>query len=324
MTPVLPVPRISICIASWNTRELLRDCLTSIYADPESTAWEVLVVDNGSEDGSPAMVAEGFPRVRLSALTANLGFVGGTNLALSQARGRYLVLLNSDTQVEPGALGAVASFLDGNPAAGAAGPCLITPSGGLQLSCGRAPGPGWEIVNKLLLHKILPVHRFGRWDHAEAREVGWVTGACLMARREVVEQVGPLDPAIFMFYEDLEWCLRLRRSGWQVWYCPAGRVVHLGGQSTRKDFTRMLVISQGSQYYLYRKHFGRSSLHLLRLLTVVEVILRTLLWGPVAVIRCSRRTEARQRLAAYGQILRRTLVDRTFWDPAGCTPRTDS
>jgi GT2 family glycosyltransferase len=176
----------------------------------------------------------------------------------------------------------------------------------------------------LLLHKILPVHRFGRWDHAEAREVGWVTGACLVVRREVVEQVGSLDPGIFMFYEDLEWCLRLRRAGWQVWYCPAGRVTHLGGQSTRKDFSRMLVISQGSQYYLYHKHFSRGALHLLRLLTVVEVVLRSLLWGPLAAIRTSRRVEARQRLAAYGQILRRTLGDRSFWDPAGITPRADS
>ncbi len=309
-------PTLSVCIPSWNTRALLADCLRSLEADVAAGLCEVLVVDDASSDGSAAMVAADFPQIRLIALPANLGFVGATNLALRNACGRYLVLLNSDTRVHAGALAALADFMASQPRAGVVGPRLESASGTLQLSCGRTPGLAAEIINKLLLHKLLPFHRFGRWDHAGARCVGWVTGACLVVRRQVAEQVGYLDPGIFMFYEDLEWCLRIQRAGWQIWYCPAGVVTHLGGQSTRQDFGRMLVISQRSQYYLFGRHFGRGTLHLLRLLTVIEAALRSVIWGSVSVVVARRRGEARQRAAAYVQILWRTLIDRSYWDSA--------
>lgn len=316
MNPAAAVPALSVCIPSWNTRALLADCLRSLQADIGAGRCEVLVVDDASSDGSAAMVAADFPQVRLTALSTNLGFVGATNLAMRNARGHYLVLLNSDTCVHPGALTALADFMASQPGAGVVGPRLESASGSLQLSCGRTPGLAAEIINKLLLHKLLPFHRFGRWDHAGARRVGWVTGACLVVRRQVAEQVGYLDPGIFMFYEDLEWCLRIQRAGWQIWYCPAGVVTHLGGQSTRQDFGRMLVISQRSQYYLFGRHFSRGTLHLLRLLTVIEAGLRSLIWGGVWGGVPRRRGEARQRVAAYAQILRRTLTDRSYWDSA--------
>ena len=201
------------------------------------------------------MVAEEFPQIQLIATDENLGFSRGNNLALERARGRHLLLLNPDTRVEPGALGQLAAYMDAHPGVGAVGPMLTDAAGGLELSCGRSPSLAFEIVHKLLLHRLLTFFRFGGWHHRRRRSVGWVTGACLMVRAEATAQTGFLDPQMFMCFEDLDWCMRLRRQGWEIVYCPSSRVTHLGGQSIGQDLGRMLVISQQRLYYLFQKHY---------------------------------------------------------------------
>ena len=305
---------LSICIVSWNTRDLLETCLRSLYADPDSAGWQVLVVDNASSDGSADMVADRFPQAELIRSPQNLGFSRGNNLALERATGRCLLLLNSDTAVDAGALGLLVDYLDSDPDSGAVGPRLVYPDGSLQLSCGRTPGLHTEIVHKLLLHRIFPFFRLGRWHHGERRCVGWVTGACLMVRREAAAETGFLDSNIFMCFEDLDWCMRLRKKGWSVVYLPSSRVVHHDGQSIRKNLGEMLVVSQQSLFYLFEKHFGKGRLHALRLLTVIEMLLRSALWIVPALLP-SRRNEGRQRLRAYWRILRRTVTDRSYWAP---------
>ena len=317
-------PALSVCIVSWNTKSLLRDCLCSLFADPQSGQWEVLVVDNTSQDGSPAMVAGEFPQVQLIASDENLGFSRGNNLALERASGRHLLLLNPDTRVEPGALGQLVDYLDSHAEVGAVGPRLTDSRGRLELSCGRRPSLAAEIVHKLLLHRLLTFFRFGRWHHRERRSVGWVTGACLMVRGQAAEQTGFLDPRMYMCFEDLEWCMRLRRQGWQIVYCPDSRVTHLGGQSIRQNLGDMLVISQQSLFYLFNKHFGGGQLQVLRLFTVAEMVLRSALWGIGYRLAPSRREERQQRLRAYGQILRRSVADRSYWAPADTAARPNT
>ena len=309
-------PLLSVCIVSWNTRDLLRDCLRALFADPQSREWEVLVVDNASDDGSPAMVAQEFSQVQLIVSDENLGFSGGNNLALEQARGRHLLLLNSDTRVESGALGQLVAYLETHPGVGAVGPMLSDGDGRLELSCGRSPSLATEIVHKLLLHRLLTFFRFGGWHHRSQRSVDWVTGACLMVRAEAADQTGFLDSRMFMCFEDLDWCMRLRRQGWEIVYCPSSRVTHLRGQSIGQDLGRMLVISQQSLFYLFQKHFGRGHLQALRLLTAIEMVLRSALWGIGYGLTRSRREERRQRLKAYGQIFYRTLAERSYWSPS--------
>jgi GT2 family glycosyltransferase len=308
-------PTLSVIIVNWNTRQLLRDCLESVLADPASGQWEVLVVDNASADGSAAMVRECFPRVQLLASPENLGFSRANNLALAQAKGEYLLLLNSDTRVERGALGGLVEFMAGHPRVGAAGPMLLNGDGSLQLSCGLAPSLRAEIVHKLLLHRLFPFFKLAGWDHRSARAVGWVSGACLLIRRRALEEVGPLDPAMFMCCEDLEWCMRLAQRGWQIFYYPFSRVIHLEGQSIGKNLGEMLVVSQQSLFYLFQKHFGTGPLLALRLLTLVEMGLRSALWGALFAFFPARRAERAQRLRAYRQILRRSLLDRAYWSP---------
>ncbi len=313
-------PALSICILSWNTRQLLSDCLQSIYADADSAIWQVIVVDNDSQDDSADMVERDFPQVELIRSEQNLGFAGGNNLAMTRAVAPALLLLNSDTRVHAGALSRMLETLDADERIGAVGPRLEKGDGTLELSCGRAPGLGAEIVHKLLLHRVFPYFRFGRWHHWEQRNVGWVTGACLMVRRKVFEQVGGLDDRIFMCFEDLEWCMRLRSAGWQILYEPASTVIHLEGRSISQRFGEMLVISQQSLYYLFDKHFGPLRLHTLRLLTLIEMVLRGGLWSLAWIFRPASRVESRQRLGAYRTIFRRTLTDRAYWSPARSNP----
>lgn len=308
-------PRLSVVIVNWNTRQLLRDCLEALQADPASSQWEVLVVDNASADGSAAMVQTCFPQVQLLVSPENLGFSRANNLALEKARGEYLLLLNSDTRVERGALGALVDFVEGHPRIGAAGPMLLNADGSLQLSCGIVPSLRAEIAHKLLLHRLFPFFKLAGWDHGSARSVGWVSGACLLIRRQALEEVGPLDPAIYMCCEDLEWCLRLSKGGWQIFYYPFSRVIHLEGQSIRRNLEEMLVVSQQSLFYLFQKHFGPGQLFILRLLTLIEMGLRSALWSALFVCFPARRAEGLQRLRAYRQILRRSLFDRTYWSP---------
>lgn len=308
-------PELSICILSWNTLALTRDCLTSVFDDPRSAGWQVIVVDNDSADGSQDMVQREFPGVELIRSPSNLGFAGGNNLALERSSGDHLLLLNSDTIVPAGALGTLVDHLRLHETVGAVGPRLINAAGRLELSCGRAPGLVPEIFHKLLLHRVFPFFRFGGWQHRETRDVGWVTGACLMVKRQALTDAGPLDDGIFMCFEDLEWCMRLRAAGWRIEYVPASQVVHLEGQSIQQRMSDMLVVSQQSLYYLFQKHFSRVQLHTLRLLTAVEMLLRTTLWLCMWILRPADRGQARQRLKAYRIILRRTLFDRAYWAP---------
>jgi GT2 family glycosyltransferase len=308
-------PALSIIIVNWNTRGLLADCLEAVFADPESCDWELLVVDNASMDGSAEMLRSRFPQVKLIANSTNQGYVGGNNLALQAATGQQLLLLNSDTIVEAGALTRLTRFLAGEPKAGAVGPKLLNRDGTLQLSCGIPPSFWSECVSKLLLHKLLPFFKLGRWKHDEIREVGWVTGACLLVRREVLNRVGTFDENLFMFYEDLDLCMRIRAAGWGIFYVPESRICHLGGQSTRQDLGRMLVISQQSLYYLYAKHFGARVLALLRLLTLYEMTIRGLAWSTIYLVSRRRRPETAQRLRAYAEIICRSLRERAYWSP---------
>lgn len=309
-------PELSILLLSWNTRQLLADCLRSVYADPASAAWQVIVVDNDSSDDSANMVATDFPQVELIRSDTNLGFAGGNNLAMRQATAPVLLLLNSDTRVPVGALGRLLAALAADERVGAVGPRLEKGDGTLELSCGRPPGLAAEIVHKLLLHRVFPYFRFGRWNHQQQRHVGWVTGACLMVRRAAVDGAGPLDDAMFMCFEDLEWCMRLRSSGWQIVYEPASTVIHLEGRSISQRFGEMLVVSQQSLYYLFDKHFHPLHLHALRLFTLIEMVLRGSLWSLAWIFSSASRVESRQRLGAYRTIFRRTLTDRSYWSPS--------
>ncbi len=273
-------PDVTVSIVSFNTRDLLRRCLESLFrpetaevraaweaagaplahAEREPARFEVVVVDQVSLDESAEMVAAEFPQVRLIHLDRNVGFAGANNLAYREASGRYFLLLNSDTVIRPGMLRALVRFADDNPRAGIVGPKVLNPDGSLQPSCRRFPTIGAGLFRNTPLGRLFPQNRYTReylmqeWDHAAPRSVDWVSGCCLLARREVIETIGPMDEDYFMYFEDVDWCLRASQAGAEVWYCPDGVVLHEKGRSTDKAVKRMIVRHHLSAYRYFTKH----------------------------------------------------------------------
>ena len=252
---------LSIIIVNWNTRDLLAACLESVHQDVETLAgWsvETFVVDNASSDGSPQMVRERFPWVRLIENEENLGFAAANNQALRQARGRYALLLNSDTEVQPGALAALVEFMAAHPQAGAVGARLLNADGSLQPSCHPMLTPGREFWRLIFLDRLWPraTYPLGRWDLATPRQVEVIKGACLLLRREALAQVGLLDEAYFMYTEEVDLCYRLAEAGWELWWLPSARVIHREAQSTRQAAAKMYVQLYRSKVHFYRKFGG--------------------------------------------------------------------
>ncbi len=249
--------KLTAIVVSWNTVQLLRACLHALPAAAEGVEHEILVVDNGSTDGSPAMVRQEFPAVRLIDNTENVGFARANNQAIRASASEYVLLLNSDTIAGPGALAGLVSFMDGQPRAGAAGPRLLRPDGSPQpYAFGGDPRPGYLLAraaNRLLFHRYLH-----DWATEAVQEVDWVSGACMILRRAAIEQVGLLDEKMFMYFEDNEWCLRLRCAGWQVYYNPLVSIIHLGGQSARRNPAAQRAYRDSLRYF-YGKHYSRAA-----------------------------------------------------------------
>jgi GT2 family glycosyltransferase len=252
----MTLPDVSIVIVSWNTRDLLSDCLQSLRAEA-GVSTEVFVVDNGSQDGSASMVAAEFPGVRLIQNQENRGFARAANQGLTFAHGRYRMLLNSDTRVPVGALRRLVATMDAHPRVGACGPQLRHFDGTLQPT-GRAfptllasmvaitPVPGWV--------RRATADRFERRDYGLTCEVDELCGAALILRPEALAQVGLLDEEFFFFGEDVDLCWRLHDAGWRVVYLPEAVIEHGWGGSWRKTRERTSLMIQRAYVLLMRKH----------------------------------------------------------------------
>ncbi len=253
---------VSAIIVSYNTRELLRRCLRSLAAATvtDGLAIEAIVVDNASGDGSAAMVAQEFPWAVLVANQRNLGFAAASNLGLARAGGRYPILLNPDTEVRPGALRALVDFADAHPRAAAVGPALVYGDGSPQHSCFRFPTLLMQLLDFFPLHhRLLSSRLNGRYplQRSQPFAVDHPLGACMLLRREALASVGPLDEGYFIYCEEVDWCWRAKRAGWEVYCVPQAVVVHHAAQSTRQFAERMFVELYRSRHRLVARHYGR-------------------------------------------------------------------
>ncbi len=298
---------LSIIIVNWNTRDLLAGCLASIYSHPPAATFEVIVVDNASADGSAALVQSQFPQVTLLTNANNPGFAAGNNQAITHSNGRYLLLLNPDTIVRPGALDTLLTFMDTHPAAGAAGSLLLNPDGSLQHSCHPAPTLSREWWRLFHLDHLFALARYPmeQWPQDRPREVDTIQGACLIVRREVIDQVGLLDDAYFMYSEEVDWCLRIRRAGWQLYWVPQAQVIHYGGQSTRQVAVTMFLQLYRAKLLYFRKHDGRLAGWLYKLILLAASLLRVLL-TPIALLL--RPAHHRDHLTLAGRYSRLILA----------------
>ncbi len=260
---------LAVVIVNWNVRDLLRACLTALYADLATSglAGRVWVVDNASQDGSVAMVRETFPQVRLIASPENRGFAGGNNLALRQILADddpppYVWLLNPDTEMQPGAVRTLADFMAAHPRAGMAGPRLTFGDGRFQHAAFRFPGL-WQILFDLfpLPARLYESRLNGRYPRAwyaggKPCPIDHPLGAAMWVRRAVLEKVGLLDEGFHMYCEEVDWCMRIRRAGWAIYGVPAAHVVHHAGQSTGQIQEASFVNLWHSRRQLYDKHYG--------------------------------------------------------------------
>jgi GT2 family glycosyltransferase len=249
---------LSIVIVNWNTKNLLLQCLEAVYQPAGAVEKEVFVVDNGSADGSQTAVRERFPGVTLIENQANLGFAKANNQALGRSRGDYLLLLNPDTRVEAGAIEKLLSFMEGHREAGAAGPQLLHPDGTKQNSIANFPSLATELLNKRFLRWLFPKKFPGKErDYRKPLEVDSVIGACMMVRREAMEQVGLLDEDYFLFLEETDWCYRFKKAGWKIYHVPQAKVYHFQGKGVEREKKRARIEYYRSRALFFKKNRGR-------------------------------------------------------------------
>jgi GT2 family glycosyltransferase len=249
---------VSIIIVNWNTAGLLIQCLDSINKTPPLHSFEIIVVDNASQDESVLLVSQRFPDVTLIVNDDNQGFARANNQGMSAVHGRYLLLLNSDTIVLPGALDRLIQVADSNPQLGVVGPKLLNLDGTLQESWASFPSIFSELTGKNIRNRT-PIP-----DTPNAYEVDWIGGACMLVRCRTVEEVGKLDDGFFFYSEELDWCYRIRKKNWKIWYVTDAEIYHLGGGSaSRASFIQLLRLYQSKLRY-FSKHHGNLKRNMLR------------------------------------------------------------
>ena len=300
---------ISIAVVNYNTRELLRACLQS--AAREST--ELLVFDNASTDGSVQMVNNEFPHALLYASKSNIGFGSAGNALIRASRAPFVLLLNSDSIVEPGALERLARYLNDQPRTGLAGPRLVNPDGSLQRSCYPFPGSlRWAADNDVIC-QFQPIRglrnwSYRTWSYDSERVVPWVKGAAMAIRKSAFEQVGGFDTSYFMYYEEADLCYRLKEAGWEVRYAPVSTIKHVGGASTDRVRTEMQIQLWTSTLRFHQLHYSPFRC---RILAVVWrlIILTRWLRDRVRLItaRAKHKPRIEKDFAAWSYILRQHL-----------------
>lgn len=291
---------LSIVVVNWNTRDLLAACLASIQSHPPACAFEVWVVDNSSADGSAAMIRERYGDVRVIENQENVGFARANNQAICASAAKFVLLLNSDTVVNPGALTELVRFMQEHPGAGVAGAQLLNRDGSLQRSVQRFP----TCISELMTVSGLFHQRTAR-TYEVPTQVEAVVGASMMVRRTAFEEVGLLDERYFMYTEEVDWCHRIHNAGWDVYIVPSARIVHVdGGSSGPIAADKLLWLSRGRLRFLSAirpswmirlTHFG------LRLIGAAK----TLAWLAIGIAsvgmreRASLKARANWRLATW-------------------------
>lgn len=262
MTSDRPVD-VSVIIVNWNTVDILRDCLRSVFSETTGISFEVIVVDNASSDGSVEMIRQEFGQVILIANTENRGFAAANNQGMAIANGRYVLLLNSDTVVLDGAIQKTLAYAEQCPDTAVVGCRILNPDRSLQNSCFMFPSLLNGFLFSTFLYQLFPRSRFfGReqmtwWARDDAREVDVVTGCYMLVRRQAIEDVGVMDDGFFMYAEETDWCYRFKSKGWKNRFTPDAEIIHLGGASAPKLSARRAQITNASFVRYMRKHWSK-------------------------------------------------------------------
>jgi len=287
------MPEFSVVIVSWNTKQHLLNCISSLAN--QSGIKEVIVVDNGSTDGSPEAVEKQFPQVKLIRNKENLGFAKANNIGMRASTGRYLCLINSDVIVQNGCIEKLAEFMDANPSVGISGPKILNPDGSLRVSCRHFPSIWNNLCQVLGFNKLFPKSVFFSepfmkyWAHDEMRKVDALSGCFWMVRRKALDEVGLLDEDFFFYGEDVDWCRRFHKAGWDVVFYPQAEIIHFGGASSKNAPIRFYLEMQKADLQYWRKHHGRSG----QAAYWMIILLRQLVRLPVYILMYILQSDAR-------------------------------
>lgn len=317
-------PPIGVVIVSYNTCTLLEQCLRSLRTC--TLPLHTVVVDNASRDASVAAVRGQFPEVELQALAANHGFAAANNVGLRRlgygergvgvsegAAPAYVLLLNPDTVVHGGAVETLVAFLANHPRVGLVAPRLLNPDGSVQAGAFRFPTLLMSVLDVFPPGEVLPGRLYHSWWHGRYPQeavgsqpfpIEHPLGACMLVRREVLEEVGLLDEGFFMYSEEVEWCWRMRRAGWAIWQVPQAQVTHVGGAATSQFRHRMLVELHRSRMRFFQQHYSAGFVRTHRLIIrigMVRAMLRA--WDGYRRGRVGQ-DELRARLWAYASVMR--------------------
>lgn len=305
---------IDIAIVNYNTREYLRTCLNSIFAEKSSDC--VIVVDNASADGSAAMVKETCPAVVLIENVDNKGFGAAANQAIRLSTAKYVLLLNSDTELMPGSVARLVDYLEHNPRVAIAGPRLVNTDGSLQKSTYPMPIPVdlfFDASNLPHLMSKIPLLRelsLRTWAHNRTRAVPWLTGAAMAIRRLAFDQVGGFDETFYVYYEETDLCFRLAKRGWEVHFLPSSQVAHVGGASTHQQMSDTIVQFYSSLAHFYRVHYSRA--RMAQLVRLVKLIALGRLMRDHLYVVFGKKKSHRQNLDKKIKAWRRLLI--TSWE----------
>ena len=304
---------LSIIIVSYKVKELLINCLKSIYRQESDLNFEVIVVDNCSKDGSVKMVRELFPETKLLENKQNLGFAHANNQGFFQSNGRNILFLNPDTVVLPGAFKKTVRFIDQHPEIGVVGCKILNPDGSLQYSCRSFPNLLNYFLESTFLYKIFPGNRIvGRFymTHFEydlTEEVDVILGAFLLIKREVLKEVGKFDERFFIYSEETDLCYRVRKAGKKVLFFPEAEIIHYGGSSTSFDSMGMVQQEHKSRFLFMRKYHKPLAVWSSVIVIFLGVILRFILWslvtGYCVAFDKKKLASARKKMSTFGHLL---------------------
>lgn len=310
---------LSIIIVNYNVADLLAACLDSIIASPvainlpdgDKPVAEIIVVDSASRDHSLATLRERYPQVKLLAYDENVGFTRGNNIGLQAAHGRYIFLLNPDTEMIGDAIPQMISYLDNHPPVGIVGPHTLNSDGTTQSTRRRFPTKALAFFESTWLQPITPramldEYYLTTYPDDGIYEVDWVQGSALMTRREVYQQIGDLDTGFVMYSEELDWCKRAKDAGWQVVYLGITQIIHHGGQSSEQVGAHKHIWFQQSKIRYFRKHHGAGFALLLRAFLLLNYLWQLVLEGAKGFVG-HKREMRRERVRTYWQVIRSGL-----------------
>jgi GT2 family glycosyltransferase len=311
-------PILSIIIVTWNGKKYALECIESLHQNESAVSAEIIVVDNGSSDGTPAAIRHRFPSVKVIENHSNLGFAKANNIGMAWSRGQYVCLVNSDVVVPAGCLEKMIEFMEANPDVGVLGPKMLSPGGGIGASVMRFPTIWNTFCSALALHRIAPHSpvlggfEMAGYPYNTIDDVEVLTGWFWMVPRVALQEVGGLDERFFMYGEDIDWCKRFRQADWRAVFFPKAEALHYGAASSGEAPTRFYVEMRRANLQYFQKHHGQIGALGYRLAIAIHELVRLGAYSLVYPFSQRRRAEAVVKANRSISSLRWLLGDKSW------------